>query len=77
MVFTHFMTRFHMGWGWLFILLAFASTYYSTSVGRFRRRARDDIQRQLIRTSLMNTHESADWINNFLDRFWLIYEPVL
>lgn len=25
----------------------------------------------------MTEHESADWINNFLDRFWLIYEPVL
>ena len=25
----------------------------------------------------MDTHESAEWINNFLDRFWLIYEPVL
>lgn len=25
----------------------------------------------------MEEHETADWINNFLDRFWLIYEPVL
>lgn len=61
----------------MFIILAFANTYYTTSIGRFRRRARDDIQRELIKTRLMNTHESADWINNFLDRFWLIYEPVL
>lgn len=44
---------------------------------RVRRRARDDIQRELIKTRLLNLHESADWINNFLDRFWLIYEPVL
>ena len=71
------MTRFGFGWGWLFIVMAFASTYYTTSVSRFRRRARDDIQRELVKSRLMNTHESADWINNFLDRFWLIYEPVL
>ncbi len=44
---------------------------------RVRRRARDDIQRELVKTRLASEHESADWINNFLDRFWLIYEPVL
>lgn len=44
---------------------------------RVRRCARDDIQRELIKTRLASEHESADWMNNFLDRFWLIYEPVL
>ncbi|KAI0344135.1 tricalbin [Trametopsis cervina] len=76
-VVTHFLTRFGFGWGWLFIVMAFCTTYYSTSMTRFRRRARDDIQRELVKTRLMNVHESADWINHFLDRFWLIYEPVL
>ncbi|GLB36472.1 putative tricalbin [Lyophyllum shimeji] len=74
---SHFLTRFSFGWGWLFVLLAFCSTYYSTSLERVRRRARDDIQRELVKTRLASEHESADWINNFLDRFWLIYEPVL
>ncbi|KAK7064548.1 C2 domain-containing protein [Favolaschia claudopus] len=74
---THFLTRFHFGWGWLFIVLAFCNTYYSTSMERVRRRARDDIQRELVKSRLLSEHESADWINNFLDRFWLIYEPVL
>jgi len=44
---------------------------------RTRRRSRDDIQRELVKTRLGSDHETADWINNFLDRFWLIYEPVL
>ncbi|KAI0639057.1 tricalbin [Trametes polyzona] len=76
---THFLTRFHFGWGWLFILLAFCNTYYSTSMKRVRARARDDIQRELVKTRLTGETgiESAEWINNFLDRFWLIYEPVL
>jgi Ca2+-dependent lipid-binding protein len=74
---THFLTRFNFGWGWLFIVLAFCSQYYTISVSRVRTRARDDIQRELVKTRLMESHESADWINNFLDRFWLIYEPVL
>ncbi|KAG5353458.1 hypothetical protein C0989_006615 [Termitomyces sp. Mn162] len=77
-VFTsHFLARFNFGWGWVFIILAICTTYYSTSVERVRRRSRDDIQRELVKTRLASEHESADWINNFLDRFWLIYEPVL
>lgn len=44
---------------------------------RVRTRARDDIQRELVKSRLMDEHETADWINQFLDRFWLIYEPVL
>ena len=76
---THFLTRFHFGMGWVFIILAFCNTYYSTSMVRTRRKARDDIQRELVKTRLSgeNEVESADWLNNFLDRFWLIYEPVL
>jgi len=74
---AHFMTRFNFGWGWLFVLLAFCNTYYTTSMTRVRRHARDDIQRELVKTRLDTEFESADWINNFLDRFWLIYEPVL
>ncbi|KAG6814026.1 hypothetical protein H0H92_003876 [Tricholoma furcatifolium] len=76
-VISHFLTRFNFGWGWLFIVLAGCATYYSTSLERVRRRARDDIQRELTKTRLASEHESADWMNNFLDRFWLIYEPVL
>jgi Ca2+-dependent lipid-binding protein len=74
---SHFLTRFNFGWGWLILLLSICNTYYVTSMTRVRRCARDDIQRELIKTRLASEHESADWMNNFLDRFWLIYEPVL
>ena len=30
-----------------------------------------------MKNRLMEEHETADWMNHFLDRFWLIYEPVL
>ena len=76
-VVTHFMTLFRFGWGWIFILMAFCATYYSTSIKRVRRRARDDLQRELAKTRLANESETADWMNTFLARFWLIYEPVL
>lgn len=74
---SHFIARFRLGWGWLFVLLAFCNTYYSISIERFRRNTRDDIQRELVKTRLKSEHESAEWLNNFLDRFWRIYEPVL
>jgi hypothetical protein len=74
---SHFLTVFHFGWGWLFLILIACASYYSLSMERVRRRQRDDIQRELVKTRLVETAESADWINNFLDRFWIIYEPVL
>ncbi|KAB5592905.1 hypothetical protein CTheo_3616 [Ceratobasidium theobromae] len=74
---SHYMTLFRLGWGWLIILLAICTTYYKTSIERFRRCARDDIQRELVKTRLEQDYESADWMNNFMDRFWRIYEPVL
>ena len=46
-------------------------------MSRFRRSARDDIQRELVKIRLASEHESAEWVNNFMHRFWLIYEPVL
>ena len=74
---THFLTLFRFGWAWLFLVLGTCATYYTASIRRVRSRARDDIQRELVKTRLVDEHESAEWINGFLDRFWLIYEPVL
>jgi Ca2+-dependent lipid-binding protein len=74
---SHFVTRFGGGFGWLFVVIAFCSSYYSISMERFRQQSRDDVQRELVKTRLESESESADWINHFLDRFWLIYEPIL
>ncbi|OCF41255.1 transmembrane protein [Kwoniella heveanensis CBS 569] len=74
---TRTLTVLHLGWGWISIVLAFCSSYYSLSISRTRQRARDDIQRELVKTRLVTETESADWMNSFLERFWLIYEPVL
>ncbi|WRT70761.1 uncharacterized protein IL334_007760 [Kwoniella shivajii] len=74
---TRFFTVFQLGWGWIVVLLAFCSSYYSLSISRTRQRARDDIQRELVKTRLVTETESAEWMNSFLERFWLIYEPVL
>ncbi|KAF9438112.1 hypothetical protein BGZ76_009730 [Entomortierella beljakovae] len=69
--------KFGGGFVSLILIIAFGATYYKNSIRRFRRNARDDITRELIRNALENDAESTEWINNFMSRFWLIYEPIL
>lgn len=67
------------GLGWVIIICASVGTYFKYSMKRFYRNARSDISRELVREKLEDviTGESAEWLNEFLRRFWLIYEPVL
>jgi Ca2+-dependent lipid-binding protein len=76
-VFTWILTRFGGGLMACLVVGAFLATYYQTSIRRLRRNIRDDIQRELAINRLETETESADWINHFMSRFWLIYEPVL
>lgn len=53
-------------------------TFNRITTHRFDRHARDDIQRELIRArSLEQDVEPVEWLNSFLQEFWLIFEPVL
>ncbi|ORY07619.1 hypothetical protein K493DRAFT_310160 [Basidiobolus meristosporus CBS 931.73] len=78
LVFTGFLvSRLHFGFGWCLIVLAFGAQYYTNSVQRHRRNVRDDITRQLAINKLFQDAESTEWLNSFVSKFWLIYEPVL
>ncbi|KAF9331752.1 hypothetical protein BG006_005409 [Podila minutissima] len=70
---------FKLGGGFvsMILIIAFGATYYKNSIRRFRRNARDDITRELIRNTIEDQVESTEWLNNFLSKFWIIYEPVL
>lgn len=74
---TRVLTLLHMGWAWIIILLVICSSVYTISMERTRARARDDISRELTKVRLVDETETADWINNLLDRAWLIAEPLL
>lgn len=76
-VFTWLLTRLGGGLMACLVIGAFLATYYQTSIRRLRRNIRDDIQREMSINRLESEVESADWINHFMSRFWLIYEPVL
>ena len=47
------------------------------SVTRFYRNAKSDISREFAKQRLEENDEKVEWLNEFLRRFWLIYEPVL
>ncbi|KXJ85964.1 C2 domain-containing protein [Microdochium bolleyi] len=65
------------GLGWVMIVMAGCSTYYRTSVRRVRRNFRDDVIREMALKKLDTDHESLEWINVFMLKFWPIYQPVL
>ena len=74
---TYIFTSMGGGISLAIIVAAVASTYYTTSIRRTRQRCRDDVARELARHRMASENESAGWVNHFLSRFWLIYEPVL
>ncbi|KAF2151631.1 tricalbin [Myriangium duriaei CBS 260.36] len=65
------------GLGWVILVMAFCGTYYRTSIRRVRRNFRDDLRREMAKAQLETDHESLEWINSFLVKFWPIYSPVL
>ena len=65
------------GLAWVFIVMAICGTYYRTSIRRVRRNFRDDVHREMAKARLETDHESLEWINSFLVKFWPIYAPVL
>jgi len=69
--------RLGAGFAWIVFVLAISSTYYRTSIRRVRQRARDDLQREHAKQRLETDFESTEWLNTFLLKFWVIYEPVL
>ncbi|KAI8973424.1 C2 domain-containing protein [Mycotypha africana] len=75
--FTWLLSKFRFGLMSCLIVGAFFATYYRTSIKRTRRNMRDDIQREVTTNRLDTDIETVGWMNHFLDRFWLIFEPVL
>jgi Ca2+-dependent lipid-binding protein len=69
--------RFGAGFTWIVFILAISSTYYRTSIKRVRNRVRDDLNREHAKQRLETDFETTEWLNTFLLKFWIIYEPVL
>ncbi|KAF3921577.1 Tricalbin-3 [Arthrobotrys entomopaga] len=65
------------GIAWVIIVCAICMTYYRTSIKRLRRNIRDDLTREAALNRVSTDSESLEWINNFVLKFWPIYQPVL
>lgn len=65
------------GTAWLILVLAVSGTYYRTSIRRLRRNVRDDITREAAIKRIESEEETMEWLNLFMTKFWVIYEPVL
>ncbi|KAI7885425.1 C2 domain-containing protein [Mucor mucedo] len=71
------LAKLNAGIGSVLLLCLFIASYYRTSIRRFRRNTRDDIQREISKFRLEADEESVEWMNSFVAKFWLIFEPVL
>lgn len=59
------------------VILIFTATAYRSSLRRVRRNCRDDLVRVQALRKLGNDTETMEWLNSFVTKFWLIYEPTL
>ncbi|KAJ2805265.1 Tricalbin-2, partial [Coemansia guatemalensis] len=51
--------------------------WYRNSITRYRRAVKDDMRRAYERSTITRTLESVGWLNEFVTRFWLMFEPSL
>ncbi|SCU94122.1 LAFA_0F20010g1_1 [Lachancea sp. 'fantastica'] len=59
-----------------FIVLAMGMLY-RTSIRRYRGAIRDQVQKEFTVQKVEGDHESMEWLNSFLDKYWTRLEPEL
>lgn len=68
-------------WGWgilsLGLVFIFTTSVYRLEFRRFNRDIRDDMTRINASNRLENELETMEWLNSFMDKFWVIYMPAL
>ncbi|RCK60937.1 Tricalbin-3 [Candida viswanathii] len=57
------------------VVLLFTNSVYRGEMRRFNRNIRDDLARAKADDRLVNELETMEWMNSFLDKFWVIYMP--
>lgn len=62
---------------WLGVVLLGTNSVYRLEFRRFNRDIRDDMRRVAASNRLEDVTETMEWLNSFLDKFWVIYMPAL
>lgn len=75
--FSWFFARIGGGILSLVMVLLFTNSVYRLEFRRFNRNIRDDMTRISASNRLENELETMEWLNSFLDKFWVIYMPAL
>lgn len=57
-----------------FVVLA-GAVYYRTSIKQYRSLLRDQIQMEFTAQKIENDYETMDWLNTFLEKYWIYLEP--
>lgn len=53
-------------------------SYFELGLKRLKIRTTDDIKREFAKVTLESSKfENVEWLNSFIQRFWLIFEPLL
>lgn len=76
-LFAWLVARLGGGIAWLILVMAFTATAYRISIQRVTRDATDDVSRENALKRIETNKEKLEWLNSFLIKFWVIYEPVL
>ncbi|KAJ1765518.1 Tricalbin-2 [Coemansia sp. RSA 1843] len=77
MFLTYVLTTLRMGLFGLAIAMTYGVQWYRNSIERYRRTVKDDLQRAYEHATITQTLESVGWLNEFVTRFWLMFEPSL
>ncbi|ODV76904.1 tricalbin [Suhomyces tanzawaensis NRRL Y-17324] len=59
----------------LFFVIVSFSLLYRSSVRKYRSVLREQAQREFSIKSIENDYETMDWLNTFLEKFWVFLEP--
>ncbi|OUM53042.1 hypothetical protein BVG19_g2288 [[Candida] boidinii] len=67
--------KFGFGLGPTFIITFISAVYYRASIRKYRFQLRIDAQREFSVAQIEEDFESMNWLNVFLDKYWIFLEP--
>ncbi|KAJ3161537.1 hypothetical protein HDU88_007342 [Geranomyces variabilis] len=76
-VWTFILTKLNFGFAWVLLILVMVGGAFRRNQKRLRRKINNELSKQLAIKKLETDAESVEWMNLFLTRFWLIFEPSL
>ncbi|KAI8825681.1 uncharacterized protein EV422DRAFT_513846 [Fimicolochytrium jonesii] len=74
---TFLLTKLGFGFGTVIIILIFVIAAFRRNQARLRRKIRNELNKHFSVKKVDTDSETVEWMNLFLSRFWLIFEPSL